>query len=139
MNKVALLFFVSLLFSTLGIAQEKLTKPKQRSYTTNYNGTNAAPKIDACFDEASWDLVEWTTDFTQNKLDNGAAENLNDRVTWYNNNKISFEDGVYNVDENQDGMTDYSFGDPNFSFVQYQSNFVLRWEYIPDSEIFFVW
>ncbi|MCF6306774.1 MAG: hypothetical protein L3J09_02340 [Flavobacteriaceae bacterium] len=46
---------------------------------------------------------------------------------------------MYSVDENQDGTTDYSFGDPNFAFVQYRSNLVLRWKYIPGSEIFFVW
>ena len=47
--------------------------------------------------------------------------------------------GFINVDENLDGTTDYSFDDPNFAFVQFRSNLVLRWEYIPGSEIFFVW
>lgn len=77
------------------------------------------------------------TDF--NYVNDPIAEDLNNRVTWYNDNQINFEDGVYSVDENQDGTTDYSFGDPNFAFVQYRSNLVLRWEYIPGSEIFFVW
>ena len=35
--------------------------------------------------------------------------------------------------------TDYSFGVPDFSYVQYRSNLVVRWEYIPGSEIFLVW
>lgn len=74
-----------------------------------------------------------------NYVNNPVAEDLNERVTWYNDNQISFEDGVYSVDENQDGATDYSFNDPNFSYVQYRSNLVLRWEYIPGSEVFFVW
>ena len=38
-----------------------------------------------------------------------------------------------------DNITDYSFGKPDFSFVQLQTNLVLRWEYTPGSELFFVW
>ena len=34
---------------------------------------------------------------------------------------------------------DYSFTDPDFNFVQFRSNLVLRWEYIPGSEVFLVW
>jgi len=67
------------------------------------------------------------------------AKNLNDRVAWYNGNQISFADGVYNVDEDGDSAVDYSFGNPDFAFVQFRSNLVLRWEYIPGSEIFLVW
>tara|TARA_B100000809_G_scaffold266915_1_gene332931 strand:- start:6953 stop:9646 length:2694 start_codon:yes stop_codon:yes gene_type:complete len=74
-----------------------------------------------------------------NYVNNPVAEDLNERVTWYNENQISFVDGEYNVDENEDGTTDYSFGDPNFAYVQFRSNLVLRWEYIPGSEVFFVW
>ena len=74
-----------------------------------------------------------------NYVNDPVAENLNDRVTWYNNNQISLEDGVYSVDENEDGTVDYSFGQPDFAFVQFRSNLVVRWEYIPGSEIFLVW
>jgi len=74
-----------------------------------------------------------------NRVNNPVAKDLNERVTWFGNNQISFEDGVYNIDEDLDGNTDYSFSDPNFSFVQFRSNLVIRWEYIPGSEIFFVW
>ena len=34
---------------------------------------------------------------------------------------------------------DYSFENPDFSYVQFNSNLVLRWEYIPGSELFLVW
>lgn len=51
-----------------------------------------------------------------------------------------------NYDENQDeysftyfGNETSYFGNPDFNFVQYRSNFVLRWEYLPGSEIFLVW
>jgi len=74
-----------------------------------------------------------------NFVDNAIADDLNERVNWYNNNQISLEEGIYRVDENLDGEIDYSFANPNFSYVQFRSNLVLRWEYIPGSEIFFVW
>ena len=35
--------------------------------------------------------------------------------------------------------TDYEIENPNFSFVQFRSNLVVRWEYIPGSEIYLVW
>ncbi len=32
-----------------------------------------------------------------------------------------------------------AFSEPDFSFIQYRSNFVFRWEYLPGSTIYFVW
>jgi hypothetical protein len=72
-------------------------------------------------------------------VNNPVAADINERVTWYGNDQISFVDGVYLVDEDADGTSDYSFGNPDFAFVQFRSNLVLRWEYIPGSEIFLVW
>ncbi len=77
--------------------------------------------------------------FDFNYVDNAIAENLNDRVIWYNDNQIESVNGGYAVDEDEDGTTDYSFGNPDFAFVQFRSNLVVRWEYIPGSEIFLVW
>ena len=54
-------------------------------------------------------------------------------------NKLSLNQGVYSVDDNSDGTVDYSFDNPDFSQVQFNSNLVLRWEYIPGSELFLVW
>ncbi|MEW7277655.1 DUF5916 domain-containing protein [Aquimarina sp. 2201CG1-2-11] len=67
------------------------------------------------------------------------AKNLNDRIHLYNQNQISLEDGEYSIDEDNDDVVDYTFDNPDFSFVQFRSNLVLRWEYIPGSEIFLVW
>ena len=74
-----------------------------------------------------------------NYVNDPIAANLNDRVTWFNNNQITLENGAYQVDEDQDGNVDYAFGDPDFAFVQFRGNLVVRWEYIPGSEIFLVW
>ena len=77
------------------------------------------------------------TDF--NYVNNPTAEPLTERVTLYDPNQISLADGTYSIDEDSDAITDYQFGDPDFAFVQFRSNLVLRWEYIPGSEIFLVW
>ncbi len=70
---------------------------------------------------------------------NPLGEKFSDRILSYTDNQISLNNGTYNVDRNLDNITDFSFGDPDFSFVQFRSNLVLRWEYIPGSEIFLVW
>ena len=74
-----------------------------------------------------------------NYVNNSIADNLNDRVTWFNDDQIEFDNGVYSIDEDSDGTIDYSFGNPDFAFVQFRSNLVVRWEYIPGSEVFLVW
>jgi hypothetical protein len=45
----------------------------------------------------------------------------------------------YQVDENGDGITDYTIHNPDFNFYQFRSNFVCRWEYRPGSQLYFVW
>ena len=49
------------------------------------------------------------------------------------------ENETYSVDDNDDRAFDYTFGNPDFSFIQFRSNLVLRWEYVPGSELFLVW
>ncbi len=67
------------------------------------------------------------------------AERFEDRFIRYEGNQVSLADDTYSIDENMDGVEDFSFDDPDFSFVQFRSNLVVRWEYIPGSEIFLVW
>lgn len=43
---------------------------------------------------------------------------------------------VYNFDYNGESL---QFADPNFSFIQYRSNLVFRWEYHPGSTLYLVW
>jgi hypothetical protein len=47
--------------------------------------------------------------------------------------------GEYSVDEDGDGVSDYSFGDPGFNVRDFNSNLVLRWEYSPGSSLYLVW
>lgn len=77
------------------------------------------------------------TDF--NYVNNPIAEDINERVSMYTGNQITSSTDSYLIDENIDGIMDYEIENPDFSFVQFRSNLVVRWEYIPGSEIFLVW
>jgi hypothetical protein len=70
---------------------------------------------------------------------NPVAARLTDRFQAYDSNQIDLNGANFQVDENQDGTVEYSFANPDFSYVQFNSNLVLRWEYIPGSELFLVW
>ncbi len=76
-----------------------------------------------------------------NKVTNPVADYYGDRISLFQPNQISFTEGddTYSVDEDNDGTSDYSFQNPDFSQVAFNSNLVVRWEYIPGSEIFLVW
>ncbi|WP_300027846.1 DUF5916 domain-containing protein [uncultured Maribacter sp.] len=76
-----------------------------------------------------------------NFVNNPIAERLADRVSMYSENQISKStvDDTYLIDEDFDGRVDYQIENPDFSYVQFRSNLVLRWEYVPGSEVFLVW
>ncbi len=69
------------------------------------------------------------------------ASEYYDRHALYTDDQITYDEiaELYSVDENRDKAPDFTFGDPDFSFIQFRSNLVARWEYIPGSEIFLVW
>ena len=67
------------------------------------------------------------------------AKQFEDRFMQYNNQQITLADDEYSVDEDLDGNVDFTFDNPDFNFIQFRSNLVVRWEYIPGSEIFLVW
>ena len=74
-----------------------------------------------------------------NYITNPIADDLYDRFHLFDNNQISFDGSNYLIDEDIDGTIDYEISNPDFSFVQFRSNLVVRWEYIPGSEVFLVW
>ena len=63
-------------------------------------------------------------------ITNSLAGSFNDRFKSYASNQISYDSNSnsYLVDENKDALTDYTIGNPDFSFIQFQSNLVARWE-----------
>ncbi|WP_190811090.1 carbohydrate binding family 9 domain-containing protein [Flagellimonas sp. S3867] len=70
---------------------------------------------------------------------NPTAKRFDDRLQSYAGDQVTFADDSYSIDEDLNGTEDFSFDNPDFSFVQFRSNLVIRWEYIPGSEIFLVW
>lgn len=66
-------------------------------------------------------------------------ETYNERFHRFDAEDIKFENDTYSVDEDKDGISDYSFDRPDFNFVQFRSNLVIRWEYKPGSEFYLVW
>jgi Domain of unknown function (DUF5916)/Carbohydrate family 9 binding domain-like len=76
-----------------------------------------------------------------NRVTNPVAKYYGDRTEAFKSNQIAFNtlDNNYGIDEDANGSIDYSIDNPDFSYVQFRSNLVLRWEYIPGSEIFLVW
>ncbi|HUX58895.1 MAG TPA: DUF5916 domain-containing protein [Bacteroidales bacterium] len=67
------------------------------------------------------------------------AEKYSNRFQTYTTEQISLIDDQYNVDENLDGTTDYSFGKRDFNVQEFLSNLVVRWEYNPGSSLYLVW
>ncbi len=72
-------------------------------------------------------------------INNPMDNDYHNRFHVYDQQQISFEEGLYQIDENMDGYIDYQFGNPNFRVKEFLSNLVIRWEYNPGSTIFLVW
>jgi uncharacterized protein DUF5916/cellulose/xylan binding protein with CBM9 domain len=67
------------------------------------------------------------------------ADSYRDRFITYSENQIELDNDHYNIDENSDGITDYSFDKNDFNVQEFLSNMVLRWEYNPGSSVYLVW
>lgn len=77
-------------------------------------------------------------------IDDPHADDIHNRYVSYAEDQISYSfnsdgDKVYEVDENRNGQTDYTFDDPNFNVMDFNSNLVIRWEYLPGSTLYVVW
>jgi hypothetical protein len=49
------------------------------------------------------------------------------------------DDGNRAVDQNRDGIADFTFEKPDFNLRELRTNLVLRWEYRPGSALFLIW
>ena len=69
------------------------------------------------------------------------ADEYTDRFNIFELSEISFDqqNNLYAVDEDTDGIDDFTFGNPDFNFRQFRSNLVVRWEYLPGSVLYLVW
>jgi hypothetical protein len=69
------------------------------------------------------------------------AKKYDNRFHVFSQSEITYDNAnnQFLIDETGDGITDYSFNKPDFNFVQFRSNLVVRWEYKPGSELYLVW
>jgi len=69
------------------------------------------------------------------------ADKYSDRFRIFSPREIRYDSdlGEYLIDDNRDGITDYSFSNPDFKVWEFNSNLVLRWEYHPGSTLYLVW
>jgi hypothetical protein len=72
-------------------------------------------------------------------ITNPVASRFSDRFHTYTNDQISRSGDSFNIDENSDGTTDYSFNNSDFDVQEFLSNLVVRWEYSPGSSLYLVW
>jgi hypothetical protein len=79
------------------------------------------------------------TDYKQ--ITEPRADAFENRYSLYTADEIQYtaDDDVYYINENINGNDSYSFENPNFNFLQFRSNLVVRWEYSPGSTVYLVW
>ena len=72
------------------------------------------------------------------KVVNAMDSNYENQYHTYTHDEISYNktDNVYTIN---DSGGSYSFDNPDFSFYEFRSNLVVRWEYIPGSAAYIVW
>jgi hypothetical protein len=67
------------------------------------------------------------------------AGHFNDRFEFFTEEQVIDNDGDISIDINGNGEADVGLGNPNFTYLSFRSNAVLRWEYRPGSTLFLVW
>jgi hypothetical protein len=69
------------------------------------------------------------------------ANRYRDRFSTFDADQVVYDtdSGIYSIDENRDGVVDYSFDNPDFDLRDFNSNLVVRWEYRPGSTVYLVW
>jgi len=65
-------------------------------------------------------------------------ENYDKRFVLYPEPEI-IGDGTLGLDDNNDGISDYTINNPDFNFQQFRSNLVAKWKVFPGSYLYFVW
>lgn len=74
-------------------------------------------------------------------VDDPRASVFADRYQLLGEGAISYDASAnyYSVDENGDGQADYGFDNPDFNFLQFRSNLVMRWEFKPGCTAYLAW
>jgi hypothetical protein len=64
---------------------------------------------------------------------------FDDRFEVFDDEQVIDDDGDISVDIDRNGAADIELGNPDFTYLSFRSNAVVRWEYRPGSTIFLVW
>ena len=67
------------------------------------------------------------------------ADNYDDRFRVYSQDEIHYDENQQYYYITEQGGQGFEFEDPNFKFLQFRSNLVIRWEYRPGSTLYLVW
>jgi hypothetical protein len=73
------------------------------------------------------------------EVDDPRADAFADRFYDYTDDQVTKQDGEILIDLDGSGSADIVLEDPNFTYLSFRSNVVLRWEYMPGSTLFVVW
>ncbi len=110
---------------------------KQETYSLTFRfNYNITPDISIQYYGSPFISTGIYDDFKKS-LDAPAGD-LNDRYHSFTGSEISFDE-VTNLYQVTDGPDSYTFQNPDFSFREFRSNLVARWEYRPGSTIYLVW
>jgi len=93
---------------------------------------NITPELSIQYYGSPFATVGKYSDFK--RVTNPKASNYTDRFSG-----LTSILNVNNAYEVSDNNITYNFGNPDFSFSQFRSNLVFRWEYRPGSQFYLVW
>jgi hypothetical protein len=85
-------------------------------------------------------LLSWGDYVEFMRVTDPRAERYQDRWDVFGPDRaVTDPDGNVTVDLDADGTTDVSLGNPDFAYLSFRSNAVLRWEFLPGSSLYAVW
>lgn len=114
------------------IDQQTLSISLRLNYTINPNLTlqyYGQPFIS----RGQYSNFKWITDASSINLDSKYQSLTSDQLI------LNEDENTYTIDWVEDGTDLQTIDNPDFSYVQFRSNLVLRWEYKPGSEFYLVW
>ena len=76
---------------------------------------------------------------TFRRIDEPRAATFWDQFETFDSGQVIETDGAIELDFDGDGTGDLGLGNPDFTFLSFRSNLVLRWEYSLGSTMFLVW
>jgi len=112
-----------------------LGKMKQKTYGMTINmQVNLTPDVSIQFYGSPFTSIANFDEFKQ--ATNTRSSNYNERFKQFSSDQVNLTDDNYTIASEGKNLT---FKNPNFSFNEFRSNLVARWEYLPGSTIYFVW